>query len=99
MQQRKKRDHNRYKEKQCPICGKLHRRFRLHCSQSCGNKSRKFKEETKQRISNSLRKHYSSPEGIAVRQKIANKNRGIPRIKQEDIDISLPELYDPEFDF
>ena len=90
----------RYRPKECPTCHVIHRNQGRFCSITCANRNRKHSEEHKAKTSKTLLEYFrNSPEGIAVRQKIANKNRGIPRIKQEDIDISLPELYDPEFDF
>jgi len=96
----------RYREKQCPSCGKTHKKRGPYCSRSCGG-SRKHTEEDKKKRSVKLKEYYETPEGIATKKilsaTIAAKNSGkdvsIPQAEDFAIDIpDVRDLTDYEFD-
>ena len=96
----KKRHWKRYKEKECPVCHEKHRGPNTYCSLSCSNRGRTITPEHKANTSRAmLRYHHGTPEGLALKQVLINRNKGIPQIKIEDLDVELPGLYDPDFDY
>ncbi len=80
----------RYKEKECPVCKKLHHNRIKYCSISCSNRGRTVTNKHKAKTSASMIKFYQSPEGTVVRKNMTNYNKGIAVVRQEDIDIIPP---------
>lgn len=96
----KKRHWKRYKEKECPVCHEKHRGPNTYCSLSCSNRGRTITPEHKANTSRAMLRYYrNTPEGISKRQQFVNMNNGLTITRSEDIDIPLPGLYDPDFDY
>lgn len=64
----------RYKPKQCPTCGIIHKGRGMYCSTACSNKGREVTDETRQKLSQNKHEYMQTPEGIA-NMKLMNKKR------------------------
>lgn len=87
------------KQKECPVCNKIHRRRGIHCSASCAASARIHDVDTKEKISESMRDFYDTPQGIA--QSIVNGRRnsalltgGTPPVTIDEFCVDIPTLYD-----
>jgi hypothetical protein len=88
-----------YREKECPVCEKKHRKRGIFCGQSCANKQREYTEETKEKISKSVGEHFLSPEGITSaiwnnrRVHALREGKEIP-VNGEEYVVDIPTIHD-----
>ncbi len=84
-----------YKEKECPVCGIIHRKRGLYCCQTCANSTRIHSEETKQKISESNKEASQSPERIAHGHML----KAGTLMAADEYAINIPDLSDrPDLD-
>lgn len=89
----------RYRAKDCPTCGKTHKKRGPYCSRSCGA-SRVHSDEDKKKRSVKLKEYYNTPEGIATRKMssevMAAKNAGkeASMILADDFAVDIPDVSD-----
>lgn len=95
---RKPRDWHRYKQKECPVCKKIHRGKYKYCSIVCSNKGRTITNKHKAKTSETMLKYYQTPEGITTRYNRIKFNKGILKMNIDDIDI-IPPVFDIDFDY
>ena len=101
--------HDRYKEKECPKCGILHKKEGPYCSQSCSSQ-RQMAEHQKKSISKSNKRYYSETiEGYASRKRTGDMARSREKYKEmglsdEDWMLDFPlttdnlDIYDDDTD-
>jgi hypothetical protein len=86
----------RYREKSCKKCGKTHKKRGPYCSKVCSNKDREVTEETRAKLTKASREYQETPEAIANRRQLVNKNQ----TKAEDFAIAIPDVRDiSDYDF
>ena len=79
---------DRYKEKNCKHCGKLHKKRGPFCSQGCSNSNRKVSDKVREGMRKVAIEHNRTPEAIA-------QQRLLPTgITIEDFAIDIPEVRD-----
>ena len=89
----------RYREKSCQRCGKIHKKRGPYCSRQCSG-ARKHAEEDKKKISTKLKEYYNTPEGVATRKKMsavtAAKNAGldVTIITNDEFAVDIPDVRD-----
>lgn len=95
----------RYREKQCPSCGKIHKKRGPYCSRSCGG-SRKHTEEDKKKRSIKLKEYYQTPEGITTKKMISavttakNLGKDVEMLTIDEFAVGIPDVKDlNDYDF
>ncbi len=86
-----------YREKQCPYCGKLHKKRGPFCSKVCSNKNRTYSDATRLKMSQSQSLAQSTPESMERNQQLVEKGRLalIQRRTPEEIETNPDNLYLP----
>lgn len=88
----KKRHYKRYRDKQCPKCGKIHKSQGVFCSKPCSNSYRTISDSHRKNQSIAIREYYKRPEYSAHKQQLINRNSGKSYQKVTEMDISIPAI-------
>jgi hypothetical protein len=86
-----------YKKKNCPNCGKEHRKRGIYCGISCANESRTITPETRKKMATSNAEYNRTPEGIASARRAALRQEanaaGLPPpVTIDDFFVEIPDL-------
>ena len=79
---------DRYKEKNCKFCEKLHKKRGLYCCQGCANSDREVSDKVRDNMRSVAIDYNRTPEAIAA-QKLFGSG-----IASEDFAIDIPEIKD-----
>lgn len=77
-----------YKEKNCKLCGKLHRKRGVYCGQSCASKDREPTENQREAMRRVAVEYAKTPEAIAKQKMI---NTSLNTLHAEDFAIDIPD--------
>ena len=88
-----------YREKECPQCGKIHRKRGLFCGQRCSGIGRVQDDATKKKVIASLAEHQKTPQGIAnnkvrARRLDAMRNNTEAPVTIEEFTVDIPTIYE-----
>jgi galactose-1-phosphate uridylyltransferase len=78
--------YKRYKQKECPVCHKLHKGYTTYCSHACKNRGRIITEKIRDNMSKGMREYIKTPEGTAHRKLVFTTR------KHEDYLTDIPSL-------
>ena len=79
---------DRYKEKECPVCHKKHKKRGIFCGISCANRQRPMSDNIRENMRKVGAEYKQTPEGIANSLMVQNP------VKAEDFQIDIPNISD-----
>ena len=79
---------DRYKEKNCKFCEKLHKKRGLYCCQGCANSDREVSDKVRDNMRSVAIDYNRTPEAIAQQRLLSTG------ITIEDFAVDIPEVRD-----
>ena len=82
---------DRYKEKNCKFCNKLHRKRGIYCGQSCASTDREPTDTMREAMRKVAIDYNRTPEAIAKQKQL---NTPLAAMTVEDFAVDIPEIKD-----
>lgn len=83
---------DKYREKPCPVCQKVHKKRGLYCGQACANRARpQYSDKVREAARRIGKESAAAPHGLAVQAMFA---KGIKPPPAQDFAIEIPQFYD-----
>ena len=82
---------DRYKEKNCKFCNKLHRKRGIYCSQSCASTDREPTDTMREAMRKVAIDYNRTPEAIAKQKQL---NTPLAAMTVDEFAVDIPEIKD-----
>ena len=82
---------DRYKEKNCKFCEKLHKKRGIYCSQSCANSDREVSDKVRDNMRSVAIDYNRTPEAAVKRNQL---NTPLAAMTVEDFAVDIPDVTD-----
>ena len=82
---------DRYKEKNCKYCNKLHRKRGIYCSQSCASTDREPTDTMREAMRKVAIDYNRTPEAIAKQKQL---NTPLAAITVDEFAVDIPDIKD-----
>jgi len=82
---------DRYKEKNCKFCNKLHRKRGIYCSQSCASTDREPTDTMREAMRKVAIDYNRTPEAIAKQKQI---NTPLAAMTVDEFAVDIPDIKD-----
>ena len=82
---------DRYKEKNCKYCEKLHKKRGLYCCQGCANSDREVSDKVRDNMRNVAIDYNQTPEAAVKRNQL---HTPLASMTVEDFAVDIPDIKD-----